>query len=122
MFLIRNKAENKNAMSEEVHLEFVKKCEDYITKLKSEGKLIAAQPIEGEGAFISGFIGQFKNIPVDETRRVWVGYYHIIAKDLEEAIAIAKKNPEFEYSKTATIEVRPVKTIEVATGFVYQKE
>ena len=39
--------------------------------------------------------------------------------ELLEAIAIAKENPEFEYGTTATIEVRPVKMMEDATGFVY---
>jgi hypothetical protein len=52
---------------------------------------------------------------------VIVGYYHILAEDLEEAIAIAKKNPEFAYSTTARIEVRPIKTKEVITGYVYPK-
>ena len=48
-----------------------------------------------------------------------VGYYHIRANDIQEAIKIAKNNPEFEYVPSATIEVRPIKTKEVETGFVY---
>ena len=36
-----------------------------------------------------------------------------------EAIKIAKDNPEFEYLPSASIEVRPIKTKEVETGFVY---
>ena len=40
---------------------------------------------------------------------------------MNEAIAIAKENPEFEYVPTATIEVRPIKMKEEATKFVYPK-
>jgi hypothetical protein len=42
-----------------------------------------------------------------------------MANDIQEAIKIAKDNPEFEYVPSATIEVRPIKTKEVETGFVY---
>lgn len=40
---------------------------------------------------------------------------------MEEAIAIAKANPEFAYSKTAKIEVRPIKMREESTRFEYPK-
>ena len=42
--------------------------------------------------------------------------------DRSEAISLAKENPEFEYSASAKIEVRPVKMKEETTGFVYPKE
>ena len=42
-----------------------------------------------------------------------------IASNIEEAIEIAKRNPEFEYTNTARVEVRPIKTKEVSTGLVY---
>lgn len=38
---------------------------------------------------------------------------------MSEAIEIAKGNPEFEYGTTARIEVRPIKTQENTTSFVY---
>jgi hypothetical protein len=63
----------------------------------------------------SGWI--FENINSSTT--VQVGYYHIRAADLEEAIEIAKQNPEFQYVPSASIEVRKVKTKEMETGFVY---
>ena len=44
-----------------------------------------------------------------------------MANDLEDAIAMAKGNPEFEYTPTAKVEVRPIKTKEEKTGFVYPK-
>ncbi len=38
---------------------------------------------------------------------------------MDEAIEIAKANPEFEFGTTAKVEVRPIKTKEEATGYVY---
>gem|GEM_PF-2480677 len=51
-----------------------------------------------------------------------VGYYHILANDLDDAIRIAMEYPEFEYVPSASIEVRPIKAREIETGFVYPTE
>jgi hypothetical protein len=40
---------------------------------------------------------------------------------LEEAIEIAKANPEFDYNPNTRIEVRPIKMKEGSTGYVYPK-
>jgi hypothetical protein len=119
MFYIRNQKDAKKSLTEEEHLAFIKKCETYIGILKSENKLIAAQPIVREGVVIkkSGNSWLEKDIITDS--EVQVGYYHILAVDIEEAIKIAKDNPEFEYVPSASIEVRPIKTKESETGFVY---
>jgi len=121
MLYIRNHADSKELFTPATHLEFVRKCEVYIGNLTREGKLIAAQPLVREGKMISGTNGAWKESPYNESEEVMVGYYHIRAKDMEEAIAIAKGNPEFEYTTTARIEVRPVKMKEEATGFEYPK-
>jgi hypothetical protein len=71
---------------------------------------------------ISGAKGKWKETPFNETREVRVGYYHILARDMDEAISIAKENPEFDYGTTARIEVRPVKMKEETTSFVYPKK
>jgi hypothetical protein len=74
-----------------------------------------------EGKMISGRPGAFKDGPYNESKEIIVGYYHIIAKDMDEAIAIGQGNPEFAYVKGARIEVRPIKTVEEFTSFVYPK-
>ena len=121
MFYIRNEKDAKGALTPDEHLAFIKKCEVYIAKLKSENKLIAAQPLIREGIVIRKDNNEWteKNIYAD--KEVQVGYYHIKANDIDEAIKIAKDNPEFEFVPSATIEVRPVKTKESETGFVYPK-
>ena len=121
MLLIRNEIDHQANWSPEQHQQFLKKCEDYIGLLKKEGKLISAQPLVREGRLISGSKGAWKDRPFNETREIIVGYYHILAEDLNDAMAIAKGNPEFEYGTTARIEVRPIKMKEEDTGFVYPK-
>lgn len=122
MLLIRNQIGHQAAWPPDQHKEFLKKCEAYIGNLKKEGKLISAQPLVREGKIIAGTKGGWKELPFDETREVQVGYYHILAKDMEEAVSIAKDNPEFEYGTTARVEVRPIKTKEETTNFIYPKE
>ena len=119
MFYIRNEKDAKKSLTEEQHLAFIKQCEVYIGQLKSESKLIAAQPIVREGVVLKKTDNGWteKDIAVDKETQV--GYYHILATDLDEAIKIAKDNPEFAYVPSATIEVRPIKTKEIETGFVY---
>jgi hypothetical protein len=121
MLLILNEIDHQKLWSSEQHTKFLKQCESYIGKLKADGKLIAAQPLAKEGVIISGSHKAWHEAPLRQTGEIQVGYYHILANDLDEAIAIAKANPEFEFSATACVEVRPIKGAEKETGFVYPK-
>ncbi len=122
MLLIRNESGHSEALSPEQHEQFLEKCRIYIDNLTSEGKLIGAQPLARQGTMLSGSKGVWKDGPFNETKEVIVGYYHIRAKDIDEAIAIAKGNPEFEYTATARIEIRPIKVKEESTGYVYPNQ
>ena len=121
MLYIRNAGDAKAALTADEHLAFIKKCEVYIGKLKAADNLIAAQPIVREGFIISKTENGWNKTAIDPTKEVQVGYYHIKANDIEEAITIAKENPEFEYVASATVEVRPIKMKEEQTNFVYPK-
>lgn len=121
MLLIRNLSDGKESFTAALHKEFVSKCEVYIDKLKSMGKLISAQPLIREGKMISGTPGSWNEDNYTQSKEVIVGYYHILANDLEDAVTITKENPEFTYTTTARIEVRPIKMKEEITGFVYPK-
>jgi hypothetical protein len=121
MLLIRNKISDHDDWSMEKLQDFLKSCEVYILNLKNQGKLLSAQPLIREGKIISGSNGAWKVEPFNENEEVQVGYYHILANDIDEAISIAKENPEFKYGTTARIEVRPIKTKEVITNFEYPK-
>ncbi len=119
MFYICNAQDAKKNLSPEEHLAFIQKCETYIGKLKATNKLIAAQPLFREGIVLRKTATGWEQKDIAEDKEVQVGYYHILANDLEEALVIAKENPEFEYVPSAIIEIRPVKTKEQKTGFVY---
>ncbi len=119
MFFIRKHGNSSETLSPVEFRQFLKACEVYIEGLKKEGKLISAQPIEWSGKIISGKEGSWKDVSFDGKGEVIGGYYHILAKDIEEATEIAKANPEFSFNKNTLIEVRPVKMKEEDTGFVY---
>ena len=119
MLLIRNEIDHQASWSAKQHQQFLKKCEDYIGNLTEEGKSKSAQPLVREGKMISRSGDFWKEGPFNEAKEVIVGYYHVLAKDLNEAIAIAKLNPEFEYGTSARIEVRPVKMKEETTSYIY---
>lgn len=119
MLLIRNSSNSKAHFSTDENNSFLKACEVYIEELKKNGNLISAQPLVRDGKMLSGTSGNWHEAPYATTSEVIVGYYHIKADDLNHAINIAKGNPEFSYTNTARIEVRPVKTREDATGYVY---
>jgi len=121
MLLIRNEADSKTTFSPEQDLAFLKACQVYLEGLKSNGNLVSAQPLVREGTMISGDNGSWHEGAYSETTEVIVGYYHIMANDLDEAIAIAKGNPEFAYTTTARVEVRPIKMKEESTSYVYPK-
>ncbi|HTS45486.1 MAG TPA: YciI family protein [Puia sp.] len=121
MLLIRNEQDHLGALSKEELQHFLQDCMDYINKLMKEGKLKSAQPLVKEGKIISGSKKSWKDGPFNETKEIIIGYYHILAKDLDEAIAIAKDNPELEYTKHARIEVRPIKSVEESVNFQYPR-
>jgi len=121
MLLIRNHKDHQSAWAKERHDQFLHACEVYIEDLKKNGRLKSAQPLVREGKMISGSKGAWKDGPFSDTKEVIVGYYHVLANDLDDAVAIAKGNPEFAYSDTARVEVRPVKMKEESTGYNYPK-
>jgi hypothetical protein len=121
MLLIHNEGDGKANLSPEEQQQFLKACMVYIENLMKNGNLKSAQPLVREGKMISGTPGAFKDGPYNETKEIIVGYYHILAKDMDEAIAIAKGNPEFAYIKGAKIEVRPVRMKEESTSYIYPK-
>jgi hypothetical protein len=119
MLIIRNTGDGKASLSPEQQQQFLKACQVYIEDLKKNGNLKSAQPLVREGVMVSGPVDNFNEGPYSETAEVLVGYYHILANDLNEAVAIAKRNPEFAFIIGAKIEVRPIKMVEQSTNYTY---
>ena len=122
MLLIRNEIDHQASWSPKMTEQFLKDCSVYINKLMTEGKLKSAQPLIRDGKIISGSKNTWKDGPFNETKEVIVGYYHILARDIDEAAEIAKQNPEFQYGTTARIEIRPIKLKEETTHFAYPND
>ena len=122
MLLVRNEIDHQSGWPAERHEAFVRECMAYIGDLTRREKLVSAQPMVREGVMVSGGAGAFLEGPFSATREVIVGYYHVRADGLADAVAIAKGNPEFRYSTTARVEVRPIKTKEAATQYTYPTE
>lgn len=121
LFYIKNESDAKKALSCEEHFAFIKKCEVYITNLKNKNQLIAAQPLIREGILLSKERSNWKIKHLDIDKETQVGYYHIYADSINEALEIAKQNPEFEYVPSASIEIHEIKTKETETNFIYPK-
>lgn len=111
MLFIWNEGNPMANLSKKQQQEHVQKVGEFIRKMASEGKMKAAQPLEMQGRKISFENGSFVDGPFNETKEVISGYYHILAKDLEEAIEIAKSDPRFEDGKW-NIEVRPIMKVD----------
>src|SRR5689334_10017102 len=88
MLIIRNAGDGKAKFSAEEQQNFLKACQVYIDELKKNGKLKSAQPLIREGKMISGRVGNFVEGPYHEGNEIVVGYYHIMAEHLDEAVAI----------------------------------
>lgn len=111
MLLIKSEEEPKINLSPEELQQHIEKIGGFIKKLADEGRMKSAQPLEMKGRILSYKNGQIIDGPYNETKEIISGYYHLLAKDLDEAIEIAKSDPRFEEG-IWRIEVRPIKTVE----------
>jgi len=110
MLFIRAEGDPYADLSPEQQQQHVQKVSAYIENLLKTGKLKGSQPLEMEGVTISGSRGVFNDGPFNESKEVIAGYYHILAKDLREAVAIAKSDPRFDEGGWK-IEVRPIRKV-----------
>jgi len=80
--------------------------------LHKNGQYVSAAPLQPVAAATSVRVREGKPLVTDgpfaETREQLGGYYIIDAKDLDEAVAVARRIPP---ASTATIEIRPVMEI-----------
>ena len=109
MLLIRSEGDCAAKMSPEFHQVHLKKVISYIENLRSQGRLISAQPLTMTGSILQGSKSAFKDGPFIESKEVIAGYYLFRAKDLNEAKEIAKAHPLLTDDETSRIEVREIK-------------
>ena len=111
MFLIRSEEKPKADFSPEQLQKHVEKVGAFIRRLTEEGRMKSAQPLEMEGKMLSYKDGKIVDGPYNETKEVISGYYHMLAKDLDEAVEIVKEDPRFEEG-IWRVEVRPIRRVE----------
>lgn len=102
-----NRVTDMSSKKQQLHIE---KIGAYIQNLVKMGKLKDAQPLEMEGTLIGFENGFFSKKSLTKNKKVIAGYYHILAKDMTEAIAIAKADPRFEEDGWE-IMIRPIKIV-----------
>jgi hypothetical protein len=95
LLIIRTEGDVWTSLSPEKLQEHIEKGTDYIGKLMKDGKLKSAAPLAKGSRIVSESNGLIKDGPFNETKEVIAGYFHITARDIDEAIAIAKANPIF---------------------------
>lgn len=111
MLFIRSEEKPKANLSPEQLQQHIEKIGSFIKRLADEGRMKSAQPLEMEGRMLSYKNGKIIDGPYNETKEVISGYYHLLAKDLEEAVEITKGDPRFEEG-IWRIEIRPIKKVD----------
>ncbi len=110
MFLVHSDKNQMTEMSAQHQKEHIQKVGAYIGDLAKSGKLIDAQPLTMEGELISAKDGKVSQKKLTIANQAIAGYYVVKAKDMDEAIAIAKADPRFEENGWK-LEVRPIKQV-----------
>ncbi len=83
----------------------------YIGNLMKEGILKNANPIEKSGSrIVTENNGILNDEPFNDDKELVAGFFHSTAKDIDEAVSIAKENPIFNDISTK-IEVHPLMPI-----------
>jgi hypothetical protein len=110
LLLIRTEGDVWTSLSPQQLQEHIEKGTAYISKLMKDGKLKSAAPLDKGSRIVTDDNGMIKDGPFNETKEVIAGYFHIMAKDMHEAVEIAKANPIFRDIPTK-IEVHLMKAI-----------
>lgn len=75
--------------------------------LNEQGKIKAGQPLGAQGRIVSAAKGRvIADGPFAESKEAVGGYLVLVARDLNQAIEIARSTPTLEYG--VTVEVRPI--------------
>ena len=110
MLLIYDNEKTKAAMADGERGAFFQKYISFTQSIRQSGAFCAGDPLQGSTSATTVRGNNGKAIVADgpfaETKEQLGGYYVVEAKDLDEAIAIAKRIPSLEIG--GTVEVRPI--------------
>jgi len=111
MLFIKGKGNPVGNLPQEKQEQHVQKAGSFIQNLVTQNKMKDAQPLIPSGVIISNENGSFTEQVINEKEEMIAGYYHIQAKDLNEATEIAKSDPRFDDGKWR-MEIRQIMKVD----------
>lgn len=98
-------------------------CLAYAEHIQASGRMIAAEALQSVHTAttvrVRGGKTSITDGPFAETKEQLAGFYLVDARDLNEALRIAEKIPA---ARVGSVEVRPVRELEVASPASRQQE
>lgn len=83
----------------------------WVEKLQKSGQYVSGEPLLPGGKLVSGPNGKtVVDGPYTEGKEVVAGYFVIQAKDMDEAVAMTKDYPDFEFG--GAVQIRQVMKVD----------
>ena len=111
MLLFRGSDVYQPGQSPETLQALKQKLIHWIGDLAKKGVHVASEPLQPTGKQVSGAKKTVTDAPFGEAREVIGGCTIVLAKDINEAVEIAKGCPILE--SNANVEVRPIQKVEM---------
>jgi hypothetical protein len=111
MLLFRGSEVYQPDQSPEALQALKQKLVHWIGELSKKGVHIASEPLESTGKQVSGRKKTLTHVPFGEGKEIIGGCTIVQAKDISEAVEIAKGCPILE--SNANIEIRPIQKLEI---------
>ncbi len=88
LLILRTEGDVWTSLSPEKLQEHIEHGTAYIGKLMKEGTIKSAQPLDKGSRIVTESNGIIKDGPFNESKEVIAGYFHIVAKDMDDAVRI----------------------------------
>jgi len=111
LYLFRGGEASFEKLSQEEKQAHMQVWGTWMGKLQEKGKLLDGFPLVADGKVVRNKGELVTNGPFAEGAELVGGYLIISAKDIDEAVAISKECPIFDY-EGSNVEVREVLTME----------
>jgi len=111
MFLFRGSDVYQPGQTPEALQALKQRLIHWVVDLSEAGLHVTSDPLEPTGAQVSGTKKTVTDAPYGEGREIIGGCTIVLAKDIDEAIEMAKGCPILE--SNANIEIRPLQKIEI---------
>lgn len=83
----------------------------WVEKLTKEGRYVSGEPLLPGGKTIAGLKKSVTDGPFAESKEVVGGFFIVNAKNLDEAVQMAKDSPDYELG--GSVEVREVMKVDM---------